>query len=160
MIQRLAVILMLTCIQLTAFADPGVEETVNYYEQLPISEADKRAIYKLITTMAEKNVFQLGFKKKSLEKLGDQIYHVHPMRFFGYIFSEPDLIYGMYEIKKSYFKWDGFIDGMSKKMREESKNNNLVRYVPGFAKTLGADPNHLMGFIRNHDWEGFVRYFL
>jgi len=152
-------VLMFACVRLSA-SDADADMNDRYYHELPISETDKKAIYKLITTMAEKNVIQLGLKKKSLERIGDQIYHVHPMRFFGYVFSEPDLIYGMYEIKKSYFKWENFIDGMSKKMREEAKKNNLVRYVPGFAKTLAVDPDHVMVFIKNHDWEGFVRYFL
>ncbi|HEY5235468.1 MAG TPA: hypothetical protein VIJ14_04760, partial [Rhabdochlamydiaceae bacterium] len=71
-----------------------------------------------------------------------------------------NLVYGMYEIKKSYFKWDNFVDGMSKKMREESRNNNLLKYVPGFAKSLDVDPNHVSSYLRNHDWEGFIRYML
>ena len=119
--RRLLLILMLACVQLSAMSDTDTEANEKYYQELPISESDKRAITKLITTMAEKNVVQLGFKKKSLEKLGDQIYHVHPMRFFGYVFSEPDLLYGMYEIKKSYFKWENFIDGMSKKCARKQK---------------------------------------
>ncbi len=157
-IQRLLIILMFACTQLSAMGDANDEE--RYYHELAISDSDKRAIHKLITTMAEKNVVQLGFKKKSLEKLGDQIYHVHPLRFFGYIFSQPDLVYGMYEIKKSYFKWDNFVDGMSKKMREESRNNNLLKYVPGFAKALDVDANHVSSYLRNHDCEGFIRYML
>ncbi len=127
------------------------------FYQLPLNEKEKRHIWTIITNMAEKNIFQLAFEKGAMEKRGNKINHVHPMRFLGYIFSEPELKSCVKNIKKSSFKWDAFVDGFARRMREENSNNNVLQYVPGFAQQVGSTPDKVKQYVQNKDWEGLIK---
>ncbi|MBI2811276.1 MAG: hypothetical protein HYX67_10670 [Candidatus Melainabacteria bacterium] len=132
----------------------------NPYFQLPISEKEQRIIRTIITTMADKNIIQLALIKHTMEKKGKKITHVHPMRFAGYIFSNSDLRSSMKQVKKSSFKWDAFVDGFSKRMKEEYNNNNINKYIDGFSSQVGADPASVTRFIDKKDWEGLLKFLL
>jgi hypothetical protein len=133
---------------------------MDHFFHLPLDEAEKKIIISLITTMAEKNVIKLGLMRKTLERKGKRIHHVHPLRFLDYIFSTPHLKSSMHKIRRSSFKWDGFIEGLSKKMKDESISDNLIRYVPGFSQSLNVNSEHVMSYIHKQDWEGLVRFLL
>ncbi len=134
-------------------------ETESYY-QLPISDKEKRMIKIIVNTMAEKNILQLALVKRSMEKKGKKIEHIHPMRFMGYILSNAELRSSLRTIKKSSFKWDAFIDGFSGRMKEEFANNNLYMYIPGFCDQVGVNPDEVAQLIQKKDWEGFVKAFM
>lgn len=136
----------------------GETQSFDYFYQLPLNEKEKRLIKTIITTMAEKNIFQLAFEKGSLEKKGKKINQVHPLRFIGYIFSTPELKSALKIIKKSSFKWDAFLDGFSKRMSLEYQHNNLVQYVPGFSQLVGEQMEEVLHFIKKKDWEGLVLF--
>ncbi len=127
------------------------------FYQLPLNDKERRHIWTIITTMSEKNIFQLAFEKGSMEKRGNKINHVHPMRFLGYIFSEPELKSCVKNIKKSSFKWDAFVDGFARRMKEEYSNNNVMQYIPGFSQQVGANPDKVKHYIQNKDWEGLIK---
>jgi hypothetical protein len=127
---------------------------------LPLDDIEKRVINAMILTIAEKNVIKLGLMRKTIEKKGKRIHHVHPLRFIGYIFATPHLKTSMQKIRKSSFKWDGFIDGFSKKMKDESNNGNLIQYIPGFAEYLDVDFEECMHYVHKKDWEGLVKSLL
>ncbi len=130
--------------------------TESFY-QLSITDKEKRLIKIIVNTMAEKNILQLAFIKRTMEKKGKKIEHVHPMRFIGYILSNAELRSSLRSIKKSSFKWDAFIDGFSRRMKEEFSNNNLYVHIPGFCHQVGADPEKVTHFIQKKDWEGLVK---
>lgn len=132
----------------------------NPYQSLPISRADKQNINDLLTTMAENNVFQLLFQKSRLERLGQEIDHVHPICFIGTVFSNPHLTSCMYEIRKSSFKWTNFVDGFGKRLKQELNRNNVAPYVSGFAEHLNLPRNEVERFLQRGDFEGLVLYIM
>lgn len=130
------------------------------FYQLPLTDREKRFIKIIVTSMAEKNLVQLAFERRSMEKKGDKIHHVHPLRFMGYILGTPDLKHHLKAIKKSTFKWDALISGFSKRMREELSNDNVFQHLPGFANEIGSTPDHVASYIRKKDFEGLVKSML
>lgn len=154
------------------FADNSIKEDYSYsflnspsghiepFYQLPLDEKEQKLIYELVKSIAEKNVWGLLFKKKEMEKLGKRVNHVHPMRFMGYILSEPKLKKWLREIKSSSFKWDHFIDGFGNRMKEETAKNNIMTYIPGMAHLLHVDQSQIIGFIHTKDYEGLVKSLL
>ncbi len=133
---------------------------VTDYFQLPLGDSEKQIIAYIITSMADKNVFQLLLDKSDMEKKGDRINHVHPLRFIGYACSDPKLVRGMRQFKKNPFKWDNFISGFARRMREEATRNNLQRFVPSMAEFLSKDAQEMSALIQQGDYEGFVRYLI
>jgi hypothetical protein len=127
---------------------------------LPLDDKEKRFIHSIISTIADKNLVQLVFERGNLEKKGKKINQVHPLRFMGYILSQHDLKERARIIKKSSFKWDAFIDGFAKRMKEELAKNNVYQHIPGFALQVGSTPEHINPFIHKKDFEGLVRSLL
>jgi len=134
-------------------------ETDPFYH-LSLEDWEKDEIHKLLTTLADSNLIKLALRKRSLEKLGKQINHVHPMRFISHAFSNSHLRYCMHQIRKSSFKWDGFIDGFSKRMKEEADRGNLTPYAAGFSHYLNVNVEQVRSYLEDRDFEGLVRFLL
>jgi hypothetical protein len=141
-------------------AERRVGNVVDPYYRLPLTESEKAMIAKIITILAENNIFELAFIRSEMMKKGDKIRHVHPLRFMGIIFSDPELRRSMEKISHSYFKWNGFINGFAERADEEASRNNLMRHLPGFAQHVNVDADHLAPFIQKRDWEGFLSYLI
>jgi len=45
-------------------------------------------------------------------------------------------------------------------MKTEYANNNLMQYVPGFAKVLNVNPEQVAAFIEKKDFEGLFRFLM
>ncbi len=133
---------------------------LSVFYQLPLSDKESRIITQIIRTMADKNVFELLFEKKDLERKGKRINHVHPLRFMGHILADSKLRRCLKEIRGSSFKWDHLIDGFAKKMRDEAAKDNLASYLPGFAELLSADLSAIQSYIYRKDYEGLVKYLM
>ena len=70
--------------------EPKTPEAIPFFS-LSLLNEDKKNIRKLITTMSDKNIVQLFLDIKTMNKLGDKIRRVHPLRFIGFILSDPYL---------------------------------------------------------------------
>lgn len=130
------------------------------FYSLYLSNSDKDSIQWVIHTLAKSNPVKLGIKQKEIRKRGDKIEHVHPLRFWSFVIGEGGLRDDMHKIRKSGYKWSNFSDNYFKRLSREADNNNLLQYVPGFAQSLNVDENVIRTFIQNHDWNGFVNYFI
>lgn len=130
------------------------------FDLLALSSSEMRQIHYIITTLAEHNVLELAFKKRDLEKRGKRINQVHPLRFMGYILSTSHLRKCAYEIEKSSFKWDAFVGGFAKRMKEEHARGNVMPYIRGFAELLGAPVDQVIHYVHKKNFEGLVRYLM
>jgi hypothetical protein len=137
---------------------PKSEEAKIYFD-LRLTDDDKIIIRKIVTTLAEKNLFQLLLDKEKMEDLGQKIRPVHPMRFIGFVLGDPNLRRCLKVISKNMFKWDGFLDGYQERMREESRNDNLNRYVPGLSDYLEVDRTIIQSYIHQGNYEKMIKYF-
>jgi hypothetical protein len=138
----------------------AAEDSTASFHQLPLTDNEKRFIRIIVSTMAEKNILQLAFEKRTLHRKGNKIHHVHPLRFMGYILSCSDLKSHLRTIKKSSFKWDALIGGFSKRMREELSNDNVYQHVSGFAQQVGSSKDRVSPYIHKRDFEGLIRSLL
>lgn len=134
--------------------DPG------HFHHLNVTQQERDKIFKLISNMGTLPWPKLLLKKNAMEKLGDDIDHVHPMRFLGVIFSNPHLKYCMGEVEKSGLKWGRFIKGLSKKMKKNHEMGNILPHITGFAEETGVDPDQCYEYLIKKDYEGFVRYLI
>lgn len=130
------------------------------YNALLITQEEKYKIGQILIIMAENSVFKLLFERKKLERLGHDIGHIHPFRFLGTVFSDPRLVHCMRRIRRSGFKWDGFIDGFSQKLKEEVREKNVNQYVASFAEFLDVKAEDIQVFVNHLDFEGLVLYLM
>lgn len=131
----------------------------NPYNELICTDVDKRKIYHIIHTLGTNGKLALLFKhKKKLEKFGDEIRHVHPLKFLGYIFSNNILKNDMKKIMNDYFVRKNFMKDLSIEMTNELKNGSVRRIIKSFSEKLHVHENELIPFIEKKDWHGFVNY--
>ena len=95
-----------------------------------------------------------------MNKVGDKVRRVHPLRFIGFILSDPYLRICLKNIESDVIKWANFMEGYEARMAKESREDNLLKYLPGFAELLEVSESSIQHFIQNEDYSGLVRYFL
>jgi hypothetical protein len=137
-----------------------VNDNTGSFYALPLSQREMGLIDSIITTIATDNLIKLALNKRATEKKGKKIEHVHPLRFMGYILSHRTLKEHARTIRKSSFKWDAFIDGFAKRMREEMGKHNVFPHIPGFAEQVGSTPEHVNRYLHKKDFEGLVKSLL
>jgi hypothetical protein len=130
------------------------------YKDLPCTDEDRGKIYELITALAENGKISLLFKQGKLKALGSEIEYIHPLKFLGVIFSNPQLKQFMREIFSDYFKRTGFLDGLGPSMMREYEKGKLFPYLAEFSRDVGVPEHELRPFIQALDWEGLVRYLI
>ena len=135
-----------------------VKAEIQKFRKIPISQADRERIHKLISHLGFDSVYKLLWKKGEMEKLGDQVDHVHPLPFLECIFSQPHLKSAMRKVRGNGFKWYRFINGLSGKLNMLHSNHEVVPYLNGFAYALGKDPTVLRRYANSRDWSGMVGY--
>ncbi len=135
-------------------------EPLALFYQLPLTDKEKRLIRAIFTTMAHKNIVELALLKRTMEKKGKKVNHVHPLRFVGYLFGNPELKSCMKKIQKSSFKWDAFVAGFARRMKEELAVNNIHQFIPGFCIEVGAHPDVITRYIEHKEWESLVKSLL
>jgi len=133
------------------------------YYQLRLTADDQSNIFKMIKSLGELGWLGLLKKKSAMEKLGDTILPVHPLRFLGYVVSNPPLRKQLPKIMGDFFKRKSFLNGYGKRigfaqrMTNEVNHNNMMQYVPGFSQQIGVSEESLRKYFSSHDWEGLVR---
>ncbi len=145
-----------------------VHDAPNYqlFYQLPLNGDEQQNITKLIKKMADSGYWELLKKKGELDKLGDKIMPVHPLRFIGFVYSNPCLKKRMPKIMNATLKRRGFLnghgskEGFSQRMTKEAHNHNLMQYLPGFAQSIGVTQSLVEPYFHRHDWEGLLRFLM
>jgi hypothetical protein len=66
----------------------------------------------------------------------------------------------MKAVSKSTFKWNGFLDGYEKRLREEKRAGTLDCYVAGLADLLEVDRSVIQRYINQENYGGLIKHFL
>lgn len=137
------------------------QEIVDHFYALPISKDERDKTYELIDKMGTEPWYKLLFFYKSrMEKIGNDIDKVHPLRFTGVIFSDPHLKECMKEVKGFKMKWDRFYEGFASKMANNHSRRNVLPHLPGYCVETGADYNALRSLVESENWKGFLEYMI
>ncbi len=131
----------------------------DYHAELtPEEETDIRYI---ITFLAQKSLISIAFEKGDLEKAGDRIDHIHPLRFLLTIFLDEELKVRIQNIRGKGWVWNRFIGGLKECLFTEYGLGNLREaYVEEFAELLGLDCDALLPFFQEQKWRDLVNYLI
>lgn len=141
-------------------ASPADLAALAAYDALQITGEEKQIIGKILTTMAESNVVSLWFQRKELESMGQQIHHIHPIRFLGTVFSNQRLVNALHYIRQNKFKWDGFIEGFSERFKQEAILNNIHPYISGLANHINVNAEDIRKYCDKRNYEGLIIFLI
>jgi hypothetical protein len=143
-------------VKLPPTTEVPVVETISY-QKLSCSEEDRENISYIISTLAENGKISLLFQhKRELTRRGIEISHVHPLRFLGVIFSDPNLKECMKKIFPDYFKRTQFMHDLGESLNNRMDRGQIDPYLEEFAKEVSVPVELLQGYAQAHDWEGLM----
>jgi hypothetical protein len=135
---------------------PKSSDTTSY-DQLSLSEADKQNIAFIVETIATNSKISLLFKQGELRERGNQILHVHPLKFLSTIFTQDELTGFLSQLFSDYFKKTSFMDGLVEGLNREQQKGKLNQHICSFAKEIKVPHEEIKGYFYSNDWEGLVK---
>lgn len=128
-----------------------------YYEM--VTPEEKEDVRYILKSMATKSWTELLGSRSSLNRAGDRIDHIHPLRFLYTIFSDEQMRGCLHSIRFSDRKqiWKSFFTGLEESLEEESQKNNMtLEFIHDFAKLLKINVASVHDLIKNRQWPELV----
>lgn len=126
--------------------------------EVPVSKEEKKNISYIVTTLANKSLVKILSLKSSIEKAGDKVNHVHPLRFLMCIFTDEELKVCVHNVMGRGWVWKDFMKGLSTSLDEEAKAGNMKdEYINDFAQKVGIDIGLIYPLIQSERWEDFIK---
>lgn len=127
----------------------------NYHDK--VTEKERSDIGFILKTLAYDSHVEIKFAQSKLESAGDRIKPVHPFCFLIEVFGSDRLIAALQAIRqRTFFVWDGFIDGLAKSLEEEARADNLYQFTLDFANKVNLDPELITPSLKKKKWVEFV----
>lgn len=123
----------------------------------PVTQSDRNDIRYIVTNLANNSMINIMFNRASIERAGDRIDPVHPLKFLLVIFSDEEMKAAVHNIKGRSLIWKDFYAGLRDSLQNESNEHNLDQYIPDFAKQLGINPAPLGAAAEQHNWDKFLQ---
>ncbi len=85
---------------------------------------------------------------------------IHPLRFAGFVFSDPYLKQSAIEIMNTDGKSHLIVALLMVKIKKGMEMGTLNQYMPGFIEYCRADGDVIHHFIDQDDFRGLINYLL
>lgn len=126
-----------------------------------VTPSEKKDINYIVDTLANASLKNLWDQEDSLNRAGDRINHVHPLRFLMVVFTDEKLKVDIRNIRNRGGKvWRKFIKGLEESLLEESQrldNNMKPEYIQEFAAIVKINPALLFPSAQALRWGEFVQ---
>jgi len=94
----------------------------------------------------------------SLNRAGDRVLNVHPLRFLETIYRKKDLRVAMREMQKKKWEWNQFMGGLIGSFQAENVRGNLTdEQITHFAASVHVDKEQLTPSIETKQWNNLVK---
>lgn len=138
-----------------ASTNPFEEEKREYNRET--TDEEKKDLRYILKSLASKTWSELLKSKSSLNRAGDRIDDLHPLRFLICIFTDEELKGCVHSIRDSKKIWDNFFEGLESSLKEEAQRSNMKpEFVQDFANILGINVSSVSDIIANRQWEKLV----
>lgn len=130
--------------------------------QFTVSKTDQQNIAKLIYALSEYSYWQLLWKQKDVNALGDSIRHVPPLQFLTVILGNSTLKGYLQNVRKSTLKWNSFMNGLRPNITKERDSGRLFEELPGFLFAIKRyqDKSEVSHYAASGEWEKFMEVLL
>lgn len=127
---------------------------------LRLTPRDRKNIQLLLTDLADKTYLQLFVAQSSMNRKGDRVRVVHPMRFIGYILSDPHLHRCLKTVEKDPIKYKEFLRGFEEHMIEKESLNEFLLYAPGFAELIDVELQDVIDILESKNYGDLIKKFI
>jgi len=128
------------------------------YKDLVCTEDDKRKIYYIIHSLGNDSYLTLLMNIKKFRKVGDEVRHVHPLCFLGYVYTTFELKKDMKVVMGAYFIRNEFLKEVVPVLEREYSNNNIYPFLADFSKEIHVSEDLIRPFVDKRNWEGLIKF--
>lgn len=138
------------------FLYPSNNERFKYFSNLDNHE--KKSIQFIITTLGSKSTLSLMWHKSELEKAGNEILFVHPLKFWKEVLTNKNLI--PYLKKIGSLPKKRMIEDFSKSFQKVDEMGLITEnQLKDFSDSTGYPYQKLLEIVNKKDWKSLVRSF-
>ncbi len=128
-----------------------------YFKDL--NTAEKGHISYIVTTLATTYQPILLLKMGKLERAGEKIRHVHPLRFFHHVFTNQELTQHLKTMKGSSMVWSSFWSQFKESLIKEATEGEMTTAIAqDFAKKVASEG--VASPIEQRDWDAMIHLLL
>lgn len=139
----------------TGYSRDVNEGARDYY--LDPTEEDKGNIGYVVKTLANKSEVSLLLYSTAVQTAGDNVKHVHPLRFLGVIFEDEELKVGIRNVRKKSMVWKRFRAGIAESLSDEHAVDNMKdAYLVDFCNKVGVDIKLVLSHYQKANWREFI----
>jgi hypothetical protein len=125
------------------------------------TNAEKQDIRFIVLTLANRSVLAIAKEKDLVERAGDRIDHLHPLKFLKCIFTDDELKVGIKNIREKSWLWSSFIEGLAVTLETESRIHNVTdEMIVEFSKQLSLQSHDMLQLAQKGAWEKMVDYMI
>jgi hypothetical protein len=119
--------------------------------------AEKERITYITNTLADTWTPALLLKKKELEKAGDAVAHIHPLRYLGLIFANQELRQALRKVRKKSWVWGQFWDPMKMSLNRETERGEMDSTISFRFSELTKTPS-VRTLIDERKWDEMIEH--
>ncbi len=149
-------VLILICLTAMLSADPHPDARPYFREVTP---AEWHVMHTVVTTTSDTNVLALWGKADFLEREGNRVDHVHPLRFLLTLFTSEELKVATRNIKNGQpgVVWKRFSSRFGESLdRARARDNLSDEVIAHFANTLELEVDTVHALINANQWESLM----
>jgi hypothetical protein len=149
--KRLVFALLLFATTLAAQTHPDARP---YFRE--VTPEEKRILCNIVTTLSETLLPMLWPKEAYLEREGDRIHHIHPLRHLLTLFTDEELKVATRNIRNEQagVVWKKYCTRFGKSFDEAVARNNITdEMVDDFAAVLELDVEKVRALVNARQWE-------
>jgi hypothetical protein len=125
--------------------------------EIPVSKSEKKDLAYILKTLAYDSLISIAASRSSIKKAGERIDHFHPFRFLMTIFTDEELKACVHAIRdRGGLPLNGFMDGITGSLKEESSKKNVLQYTSDFARKVKIDEALILPSLQQEKWKEFV----
>jgi hypothetical protein len=128
----------------------------NYFSDVPQEAVE--SIRFIVLSLGNQPLLKLKKLKPDLKAAGDHLNNVHPLKLWGIIFTDNEMIAAMHSIKNRKLVWKSFMEGMGDSLEESATMGNMKpEYIEAFAEAVKVEIGHITDEINKRNWNAFVK---
>lgn len=127
----------------------------NYYAAVKGKEKDDMTY--ILRSLSNYSLIRIAANRSSIEKAGDRLDHIHPLRFLITVFTDEELKVYIRNMYDRSLVWKEFMHWVNDTFSREADSNNLsFEYLQDISLHTKVDPNILLPYVQKRQWSDLI----
>lgn len=132
----------------------------NFSEKGILTDEEHQIFADIFSQLATKSYWGLLKNKWNLDKLKDQVSHIHPLNALVVVKSDPALKADFLKGIKKWPVWSNCKSAFKEEIKDQHKFQNILPYLRDFSEKMSLDYHLVSSYMQKDKYEDLVLYIL